>query len=290
MFKAKILLLVMAFATYTWAAGITFTFANNTVTTDGTTKYFEFDVMAQASETGTRIGDNQVYINYNTLGFGSSIAANDKVEVTKGTLLQNDGPPYYNIINVTDNTPSRLAIGVEYVYGDYPEYGNEVPTEATQLLHIKIEIADTTQTSGLTFEQSLMDGQEYYSDNTTKYDPVVADDTLDTALKLNAAAIEVWDAGIPQQFRLYDNFPNPFNPSTTLRFDLPQSVKNVQLVVYDILGQKVAVLYSGALMAGRYSYQWNGKSQFGNPVPSGVYFATFRAGKYSRTIRMMLIK
>jgi flagellar hook assembly protein FlgD len=60
--------------------------------------------------------------------------------------------------------------------------------------------------------------------------------------------------------------------------------------VYDILGQKVAVLYSGALMAGRYSYQWNGKSQFGNPVPSGVYFATFRAGKYSRTIRMMLIK
>ncbi len=280
----------MALATWSWAAGITFTFANSTVTTDGTAKYFEFDVMAQATETGTRIGDNQVYINYNTLGFGSSVAANEKVEVTKGTLLQNDGPPYYNIINVTDNTPSRFAVGVEYVYGDYPEYGNEVPTDPTQLLHIKIEIADTTQKSGLSFEEALMVGQEYYSDNTTKYDPVVADDTLDTELKLSAADIEVWDAGIPGQFKLYDNYPNPFNPSTTLRFDLPKSVRNVQLVVYNILGQKVAVLYSGALMAGRYSYQWNGKSQFGLPVPSGVYFATFKAGNYSRTIRMMLIK
>jgi len=71
---------------------------------------------------------------------------------------------------------------------------------------------------------------------------------------------------------------------------LPQSVKNVQLVVYDILGQKVAVLYSGALMAGRYSYQWNGKNQFGTTVCSGIYFAVFKTKNYSRTVRMLLIK
>ncbi len=290
MFKTKVFLLLLVLSTLAWATGITFTFANNTVTTDGTAKYFEFDIMAQASATGTKIGDNQVYFDYNTAGFGSSIANNDKITVEKGTLLLNDGPPYYNIINIADNTPSRVSIGVEYVYGDYPEYGNDVPTEPTQLLHVKIVIADSNQTSGLTFYQPLMEGQEYESDNTTKYDPVVASDTLDTSLKLGTAAIELTDAGIPQQFRLYDNFPNPFNPTTTLRFDLPHSVRNVQLVVYDILGQKVAVLYSGNLMAGRYSYQWNARNQFGSPVPSGIYFASFKAGTYSKTVKMMLVK
>ncbi len=290
MFKTKIFLILLTFSSFVWATGITFTFANSTVTTDGTAKYFEFDVMAQASETGTKIGDNQVYIDYNTAGFGSSIADNNKITVEKGTLLQNDGPPYYNIINTADNTPSRVAIAVEFIYGDYPEYGNDVPTDPTQLLHIKIEIADTTQTSGLTFYQPLMDGQEYYSDNTTKYNPVVADDTLDVSLKLKPSAIENLNNGIPQAFNLYNNYPNPFNPTTTLKFDLPHNVQNVQLVVYDILGQQVAVLYSGNLMAGRYSYIWNGKNQFGSPMPSGVYFATFRAGKYSKTIKMMLVK
>jgi hypothetical protein len=290
MFKTKVFLLILALSGFVWATGITFTFANSTVTTDGTAKYFEFDVMAQASETGTKIGDNQVYFDYNTAGFGSSIATNEKITVEKGTLLQNDGPPYYNIINVADNTPSRVSIGVEYVYGDYPDYGNDVPTDPTQLLHVKIEIADTTQMSGLAFYQPLMAGQEYESDNTTKYDPVVASDTLDTELKLKPSAIENLQAGIPAKFNLYNNFPNPFNPTTTLKFDLPHNVANVQLVVYDILGQQVAVLYSGNLMAGRYSYQWNGKNQFGSPVPSGIYFASFKAGSYSKTIKMMLVK
>ncbi len=290
MFKVKAFVLLMLFAGFTWAAGITFTFANHTVTFDGTTKYFEFDVMAQASAVGTKIGDNQVYINYNTAGFGSSIVANNKVTVEKGTLLQNDGPPYYNIDNVADNTSSRFAVTVGYVYGNNPEYGNDLPAEPTQLLHIKIAIADTSQTSGLTFYQPLMVGQEYESDNTTKYDPVVADDTLDTSLKLNAAAVEQLNSGIPERFYLYNNYPNPFNPTTTLRFDLPRNASNVRLVVYDILGREVVTLFAGDLTAGRYSYQWNGKNRFGSPVPSGIYFAGFKAGHYSRTIKMMLVK
>ena len=274
------------------ATHLTFTFDNGQVTNNGVKKY-EFDVMAQANNDTTHLGDTQVYINYDTAGFGASVANNGKITVEKGKLLQGElaaGLPLYEIVKIADNTSSRFAVTAHYKYEDNSSYANVVTTSPKQLLHISIEIADSNQNAGLSYEQSLMDGQEYYANNNDKFSPIIADDTLDAPLKLNPADITNLDTGIPNKFNLYNNFPNPFNPSTTLKFDLPQNVAKVQLVIYDSLGQKVAVLYSGALMAGRYSYIWNGKSQFGNSMPSGIYFASFKADNYSRTIRMMLIK
>ncbi len=290
MFKSKLIILMLFLANFIWATSITFTFGNITITRESGLMYFEYDVLAQADSAGTKIGDNQVYINYNTLGFGTNVAANNKVVVEKGTLLQNSGPPYYNIVNVTDNTDSRFAVTVEFIYGDYPEYGNDLPTTPTQLLHIKMEIADSNQTSGLSFEQSLMEGQQYQSDNSTKYAPVIATDTDDSPLDDTPSAIDKNNRSIPEKFFLYNNYPNPFNPSTTLKFDLPQNVQTVKLVIYDILGRQVAVLYSGRLNAGRYTYTWDGKNQFGQNMPSGIYFARFKTDSYSRTIKMMLVK
>jgi len=290
MFKSKLILLALFLTNLAWATGITFTFSNFVITRDADKMYYEYDVMAQADAAGTKIGDNQVYINYNTLGFGINVAANGKVTVEKGTLLENSGPPYYNIVNVTDNTDSRFSVGVEFIYGDYPEYGNDLPTEPTQLLHIKMEIADSNQTAGLSFEQPLMVGQQYQSDNTTKYDPVIASDTNDGQLDDTPSAIEQNGQVVPDKFYLYNNYPNPFNPATTLKFDLPQNVQNVKLVIYDVLGRQVAILYSGSLTAGRYSYTWDGRNQAGNLMPSGVYFASFKADQYSKTIKMMLVK
>ena len=163
-----------------YAAGITFTFGNSTLS--GST--YEFDVMVQGSTSGTKLGDNLVYINYDANAFGSNVVGNGNVTVTKGTMLQGGSAPafYYTIVNVTDNTSSRFSVTVEYNYPDYPEYGNDLPTSPTQLLHIVLNIADDSYTAGLSFEQPLMDGQEYESDNTTKYNPVVADDTDDAPL------------------------------------------------------------------------------------------------------------
>ena len=293
MFKGKIILLLLFLATLVWANGITFTFGNSLITRSAGVMYFEFDVLAQADSAGSRLGDNLVYINYNTLGFGTNVATNGNVTVEKGTLLQGDfGPPapYYTIVNVTDNTDSRFAVTVEYNYPGSPEYGNEVPTTPTQLMHITMVIADSNQTSGLSFEQSLMEGQQYQSDNATKYSPVIATDTDNTPLDDTPSAIGKDGHSIPDKFFLYNNYPNPFNPSTTLKFDLPQNVQNVKLVIYDVLGRKVAVLYSGSLTAGRYAFSWDGRNQFGNLMPSGVYFASFKADQYSKTIKMMLVK
>ncbi|NOX90155.1 MAG: T9SS type A sorting domain-containing protein [Calditrichaeota bacterium] len=288
----KILLIFLFGLQISYGTSLTFTFSNGIVTNNGVKKY-EFDVMVSASDDTTRLGDAMVYINYNTLGFGSSVVANSKITVEKGTLIQGElvaGLPLYEISNISDNTSSRFAVGIGYKYSDSPTAANLVTTSPEQLLHIAIEIMDSTQTAGLSFEQTLMEGQQYKSDNATKYSPIVATDTDDSPLKTNPSDITRDGQFLPDKFQLYNNFPNPFNPSTTLKFDLPKSTANVQLVIYDILGRRIATLFSGDLTAGRYSYLWNGRNQFGNAVPSGVYFATFKAGNYSRTIKMMLVK
>ena len=165
--------------------GIEFTFANGEITTSDDTTFYEFDVMAAASEAGTKIGTGIALINYNTAGFGSSIHLNGKVTVKKGTLTTTQGPPLYIII-VNDNQTYRLAITFEYI--SEPGWGNDLPDTATQLVHVKIEIADQTETAGLSFAEDLMSDQQYYDDNATKYNPVIAIDEDNTTLPVELSA------------------------------------------------------------------------------------------------------
>jgi DNA-binding beta-propeller fold protein YncE len=89
---------------------------------------------------------------------------------------------------------------------------------------------------------------------------------------------------LPREYALMQNFPNPFNPSTTIRYDLPFA-GDVSLKVYDFLGREVAVLETGRADAGRYSVTWNAED-----VASGVYFYKIRSGTYHQVRRMMLVK
>jgi aminopeptidase N len=89
---------------------------------------------------------------------------------------------------------------------------------------------------------------------------------------------------IPIKFALFQNKPNPFNPSTKISFDIPRDSK-VKLVVYDILGKEMMVLVNADYKAGSHTVEWNA-SQF----PSGAYFYKIVAGNYSDVKRMILIK
>ncbi|NUN68370.1 MAG: T9SS type A sorting domain-containing protein [Bacteroidetes bacterium] len=95
---------------------------------------------------------------------------------------------------------------------------------------------------------------------------------------------ERMDAVIPAAFSLEQNFPNPFNPVTTIRFSLPQDGP-ATLAIYDILGKEVAVPVRGELQAGTYSVQWNGSG-----AASGLYFYRLTAGGTSITKKLMLTK
>ena len=104
-------------------------------------------------------------------------------------------------------------------------------------------------------------------------------DVLDSC---NITGIE--HTGSPGEFRLYENYPNPFNPYTTFRFDVAVST-DVLLQVWYGGGRLVKELVNGRLNAGSYHVDWNASD-----VSSGVYFCTFRAGPYSAARKIVLIK
>jgi hypothetical protein len=97
-----------------------------------------------------------------------------------------------------------------------------------------------------------------------------------TVLVGGHAAIAERVAGeAPREFAVGQNFPNPFNPSTTIPVSLPRDA-DASLRIYDILGREVLTLYSGRLEVGRHYFLWNGMDGAGRPVSSGLYIARFQ--------------
>jgi hypothetical protein len=89
---------------------------------------------------------------------------------------------------------------------------------------------------------------------------------------------------MPDRFALHQNYPNPFNPSTTIKYDLPEG-SEVQLIVYNALGEKAAELVNTFQKAGRYEVEWNGSG-----FTSGIYFCSIKAGNFSKIQKLVLMK
>jgi hypothetical protein len=94
---------------------------------------------------------------------------------------------------------------------------------------------------------------------------------------------------IPINFKLHQNFPNPFNPATTIQFEIPERTF-VNIDIFNLLGQKVKTLLSGIESAGVHTIGWNGKDDQQNPVPSGIYFYKLTADGFSDIKKMILAK
>lgn len=96
----------------------------------------------------------------------------------------------------------------------------------------------------------------------------------------------------PTAFSLYQNHPNPFNPQTSIRFDVPAAAGRVPvtLAIYSVRGERVRVLVDGERAPGTYTEPWDGRDDHGVAVGSGVYFYSLRAGSYQNSRRMVLLK
>jgi len=92
----------------------------------------------------------------------------------------------------------------------------------------------------------------------------------------------------PDQFYLNDNYPNPFNPITSISFGLSSSAE-VKINIYNILGQRIVEFNKGRLEAGSYNYLWNGENKIGENVTSGIYFYEMKAGDKFREIKKMTL-
>ncbi|MCX6152014.1 MAG: PKD domain-containing protein [Ignavibacteriales bacterium] len=114
--------------------------------------------------------------------------------------------------------------------------------------------------------------------------------TLPVSILVNANAVGVDDvADAPKEFFLKQNFPNPFNPTTIIKYSIPQE-QHVKIIVYDINGKEVSELVNSKQSAGTYEIAWDGKNRFGNSVSSGVYFYSINSGSFTQTRKMVLMR
>lgn len=102
-------------------------------------------------------------------------------------------------------------------------------------------------------------------------------------------AVELAALALPQDFALLPNYPNPFNQTTTLAWQLPRRAE-VRIVLYSLLGREVVLLYRGWQAAGHYRLVYAGVDAQGQPLPSGLYFIQFTAGDVRRVGKMTIVR
>ena len=124
----------------------------------------------------------------------------------------------------------------------------------------------------LTINRVIMNGGEYSAES-------------DNATIIIASSVYVQETiEQPKDFQLLQNYPNPFNPSTTIAYQLPEP-GHVELVIYNMEGQKVVTLVSERQPAGSYTYEWHAGA-----LASGVYFYRITSGKFVGVKKLLLMK
>jgi hypothetical protein len=105
----------------------------------------------------------------------------------------------------------------------------------------------------------------------------------------NCEQVSIIDETLPITYNLHYAYPNPFNPVTTIRYDLPEDVM-VNITIYDMMGQHVNTIVSSQQSVGYRSIQWDAINSSGQPVSAGVYLYTIHAGEFRQTKKMVLLK
>jgi hypothetical protein len=97
------------------------------------------------------------------------------------------------------------------------------------------------------------------------------------------------EPALPHGFGIYQNYPNPFNPETIIEFTITRKAA-VTITVYNILGEKVAILADRSFEAGRHAVIWDGRDDYGREAASGIYLYRMIAGDFSTVRKMLLMK
>jgi hypothetical protein len=170
----------------------------------------------------------------------------------------------------TDDPTVTEITGNPRSFGDVPagqvhsslEYIVFTPTDVPKIIAFKLRM--------------FSDGYFFWEDTFSVFiDPTVG--------------IEVVNTTLPERYHLEQNYPNPFNPSTLIRFSLPKA-SQVDLQIFNVLGQSVRTLVSENLAAGEHTAVWDGKNDAGLALPSGTYFYRIKAGDFKAVKKMLLLK
>ena len=209
-------------------------------------------------------------------GSGAFVDFQDWYSTNQGLYGTNDWTVDDAVMaNVCPGTHSALMFG-NYLDGRGGDYPDTKSTGQAWYDDISVVLFDSIgQTTGLSFtDTNIIPGETYYYtvravDNKGLFGYAQID-TVETA----QSAIDNWNFLIPRKPELIGNYPNPFNPQTTIHYQLPVN-GHVKLQVYDLSGRLVQALVDKNKPAGEYSITWNAEN-----VSSGIYFYHLQAGKF----------
>jgi hypothetical protein len=210
----------------------------------------------------------------------------DSTKITFTVIALNDPPivthiPDQRILPGNTFQPIKLD---DYVF-DVDNNDSEIDWSAYGSVELQVQIVNRIATVMVPNSEWL--GSEmiiFYAK-----DPYgLTGNSITTFTVSTSTDINTEEESLPTKFALYPNYPNPFNPETTISFDVPEA-SQVRMIIYNRLGQKVRTLLDEAKRAGRYHINWNGTDDFGKKVSSGVYFYQIETEKYNATRKMILI-
>lgn len=249
---------------------------------------------------------NENYYGTDSLSFrvsdGDSNPDTGSVSIT--IISINDSPETISLISPENESTIQLTndtLGDSLLFactesfdidGDILTYGFNISTELSAI------IEDSTNTPSYWVE--LSEFVDVLDTLTILYASwtVFVTDGIDTLTAENAPFVITVDGSqlsitsldlIPDNFVLYPNHPNPFNPVTSIKYDLPED-SFVELKIIDINGRLVKSLTKTYLHAGRYNDYWNGQNENGVSMSSGIYFITILANDFHSTRKIMLLK
>jgi parallel beta-helix repeat protein len=173
------------------------------------------------------------------------------------------------------------AITFAYITGSFYYYPYNLPFPQLLAPNDSLECIIYLDLPTLTANRELLYDSLFVLTDVGQFTvPIIWDDSL-----INDAS----DNTIQLSELNFNNYPNPFNPTTTISYSLKENAK-VSLKIYNIKGQKVKTLINEALPAGEHSAIWNGRDSNGNRVGSGIYFYKLKAGDFQKVKKMILSK
>lgn len=226
-----------------------------------------------------------VYQSFNADGIKIySVAAynqNHNINQCVGYVIEFNGIKLYhagdtgNIPEMAELADSNITYALLPVDGVFTMSPEEA-TDAAEMIQANYSIPMHTEPTP----------DNYNEDNVARFTP---DNRLlvrngETIALMNSATDVENDIKLPSNFRLYQSYPNPFNPVTKINFSIPLS-SFVTLKIFDISGSEVATVVSQQLPAGDYSREWNASE-----MPSGVYFYRIEVGNFTDTKKFVLLK
>ncbi len=212
-----------------------------------------------------------------------------------------------NVIDVNAEFPTDIA-GVQVEIGYNPDkvrFLTPQTTDKSALLYLTYRDDGQGKLVVLLYPRSTSNSRISAGSGTMIKLPLVAtseltydgkDVHINTAVLSDPNAIGIPVKGLkpalPTDFTLNQNYPNPFNPETTIEFAVGSGSANrqVRLIIYNLLGEKIATIINEPLAAGKYTYKWRGTNQDGETVASGIYFYRLTVGDQSQTKKMVLLK